>query len=143
MSATPEDRESIKKGSSDDVVSSVSGSDDKRTKTDLVDEEVPAFRLSTWLFNRKAYALHDENDIATRRSVYDDPDLAQFYWPKKEYENIHRFDPKARWTYKEERVSFAPFCVYQIETNVAMLCRVLRERSTGKSCCGLRSASLP
>ncbi|KAJ7810382.1 major facilitator superfamily domain-containing protein, partial [Mycena olivaceomarginata] len=32
-----------------------------------------------------------------------DPDLAAHYWPKKEYENLHRFDPKARWTYREEQ----------------------------------------
>jgi hypothetical protein len=37
--------------------------------------------------------------------VYDEPDLAAHYWPKKEYENLHRFDPKARWTYREEQVS--------------------------------------
>lgn len=104
MSTIPVDRESIKKGSSDDVLTTSSIPGEDRAKTDLVEDEVPAFRLSTWLFNRKVYNLHDENDIATRRSVYDDPDLAQFYLPKKDYENIHRFDPKARWTYKEERV---------------------------------------
>jgi hypothetical protein len=35
--------------------------------------------------------------------VYDDPDLASHYWPKEDYENLHRFDPKARWTYREEQ----------------------------------------
>ncbi|KAJ7885110.1 allantoate permease [Mycena olivaceomarginata] len=46
---------------------------------------------------------HDPDAISTRRSVYDDPDLAAHYWPKKDYENLHRFDPKARWTYREEQ----------------------------------------
>jgi hypothetical protein len=39
------------------------------------------------------------------RSVYDDPNLAQYYWPKPDYENLHRFDVGARWTVGEERVS--------------------------------------
>ncbi|KAK7683282.1 hypothetical protein QCA50_013544 [Cerrena zonata] len=103
MAVTPVDHDSIKKGSIDDVHSISSGRIEDHPKGDLVDEEAPAFRLSTWLFNRKAYKLHDDDHIATRRSVYDDPDLAQFYLPKKEYENIHRFDPNARWTYKEEQ----------------------------------------
>ncbi|KAJ3899340.1 allantoate permease [Lentinula edodes] len=29
--------------------------------------------------------------------------MAQLYWPKQEYENLHRFDPTTRWTYREER----------------------------------------
>ncbi|KII91276.1 hypothetical protein PLICRDRAFT_89604 [Plicaturopsis crispa FD-325 SS-3] len=45
----------------------------------------------------------DLDATATKRSVYDDPALAPHYWPKKEYENLHRFDPDARWTYREEK----------------------------------------
>ncbi|KAJ3729783.1 allantoate permease [Lentinula raphanica] len=45
----------------------------------------------------------DEVSVATRRSVYDDPELAHLYWPKQDYENLHRFDPAARWTFREER----------------------------------------
>ncbi|KAF8636336.1 hypothetical protein AX16_010991 [Volvariella volvacea WC 439] len=71
----------------------------------LIDSEPKQFRLTTWLFNRQAYEQEskDVNAPATRRSVFDDPDLAPHYWPKKEYENLHRFDPKARWTVDEER----------------------------------------
>ncbi|THU80658.1 allantoate permease [Dendrothele bispora CBS 962.96] len=75
---------------------------------DLRDDDVPQFRLTSWLFNRTR-KLHgsetkvfDLDSTATRRSVYDDPHLAEFYWPKKEYENLHRFDPNARWTFREE-----------------------------------------
>jgi hypothetical protein len=69
---------------------------------DLVDKEPPPFRLSSWLFNRQELQ-QDLDAVSTRRSVFDDPDLAAHYWPKKEYENLHRFDPKARWTYREEQ----------------------------------------
>lgn len=46
----------------------------------------------------------DLNAIATHPSVYDDPDTAQFYQPRADYENLHRFDPTARWTWAEEKV---------------------------------------
>ncbi|KAJ3995919.1 allantoate permease [Lentinula boryana] len=77
---------------------------DELLKTlDLVEEDSP-FKLSAWLFSRwHNISQIDEDSIATRRSVYDNPDMAQLYWPKQDYENLHRFDPTSRWTYKEER----------------------------------------
>ncbi|KAI6116515.1 hypothetical protein EDD16DRAFT_1708342 [Pisolithus croceorrhizus] len=41
--------------------------------------------------------LIDRDGVATEQSAFDDPVLAPHYWPK-DYENIHRFDPPARWT---------------------------------------------
>jgi hypothetical protein len=53
------------------------------------------------LFRSRA-DLHDPDGIATQPSVYDDPNLAEFYRPSPQYENLHRFDPAERWTWAEE-----------------------------------------
>ncbi|KAJ3824819.1 allantoate permease [Lentinula raphanica] len=79
-------------------------SDDSLLKSlDLAEQDTP-FKLSSWLFSHWSDKTEfDEASVATRRSVYDDPEMAHLYWPKQDYENLHRFDPTARWTYREER----------------------------------------
>ena len=144
MSAIPTDHDPLKTGSIH-TWSTLSTPVESRQGNDLVDEDAPSFRISTWLFNRKTCDLPNESNIATRRSVYDDPDLAQFYTPKSDYENIHRFDPKARWTYKEERVLLLlvlPFD-HSLELTPSSFGRALYVRSTGKLWHGLPSASRP
>ena len=76
---------------------------------DLVDAEPEPFKLYNLLFRRHLYKPEDLDTIATRKSVYDDPELASHYWPKPDYENIHRFDVKARWTAREEQVNITLF----------------------------------
>lgn len=71
---------------------------------DLIDDEPEPFKLSNWFSRRHRSKDTYLDSISTRRSIFDDPDLAQHYWPKPDYENIHRFDPKARWTQREEKV---------------------------------------
>ncbi|KAF7980305.1 hypothetical protein HWV62_39093 [Athelia sp. TMB] len=66
-------------------------------------EETQSATGFTSIFFRRFHKPIDLDSISTRASVFDDPKLAPHYWPKANYENIHRFDPKARWTYREEQ----------------------------------------
>lgn len=105
MSVTPPKREASVDSDESIAKHSLESDTTSAVVDDLVDAEPEPFKLYNYLFRRHLYSSRDLDAIATRRSVYDDPHLGAHYWPKPEYENIHRFDVKARWTAREERVS--------------------------------------
>ena len=43
-------------------------------------------------------------EVGLEDSVFDDPNLAEYYKPREDYEGFHRFDPRAVWTAQEEKV---------------------------------------
>ncbi|KJA28565.1 hypothetical protein HYPSUDRAFT_177732 [Hypholoma sublateritium FD-334 SS-4] len=45
----------------------------------------------------------DLDSIATQPSVFDDPVTLEVYRPPPQFENTHRFNPLARWTWREEK----------------------------------------
>lgn len=60
-------------------------------------------RHKRFFWQRSSKSSYDPDAIATLPSVFDDPDTAERYHPKPAWENYHRFDPGARWTWGEEQ----------------------------------------
>ncbi|GJJ06898.1 hypothetical protein Clacol_001094 [Clathrus columnatus] len=70
---------------------------------DLAPPVISPPTLTDLLFRRHKLKPLNLDAVATEASVYDDPILGPHYHPRPGYENLHRFDPSARWTYREEK----------------------------------------
>ncbi|KAH9837359.1 MFS general substrate transporter [Rhodofomes roseus] len=79
-------------------------SDDKLSSAVSL-EQVPS--LGAPVEENKGFFLwrrskRDPDSIATQPSVFDDPATVDLYRPPPVYESAHRFDPLARWTWRDE-----------------------------------------
>ena len=69
---------------------------------DLVEPEDDSPSYGFWTALTKKPSPVHRDAVATKRSVFDDEVLARAYAPQPDWENLHRFDPQERWTYREE-----------------------------------------
>lgn len=75
----------------------------KEAVDDLAEPEDTSRNIGFWEALTQRKRSRDPNATATERSVFDNPELAQFYQPGPDYENFHRYDPQERWTFREEQ----------------------------------------
>jgi hypothetical protein len=121
----------IKKAQSETEASSLDGADSKSTEknnnvTETIVEPLPLGepikdgRKNWWSRSPPV----DLDAIATQTSVYDDPEVAKLYQPRPDWENLHRFDPSVRWTWREEKVSLTSWSESNPENKMLIIIRL-------------------
>ncbi|KUI63737.1 hypothetical protein VM1G_10505 [Cytospora mali] len=86
------------------IVTDVTGKDEPATSTtSSTDDLTLGVPLHSKKFFWQKSKTYDPDAIATLPSVFDDPDTAEKYHPRSDWENYHRFDTSARWTWAEEQ----------------------------------------
>lgn len=89
-------------------------------RAELKEQDNPILPFANFFGQRRKG--FDMTAIATQPSIYDNEAAAPFFQPHDRYENKHRFDPKARWSWAEElplvdKMDFrsTPFLYFQRE----------------------------
>jgi hypothetical protein len=100
----------------------------QRDRAALDKQREPTVPLSSlWL--RKTDEELDT--IATQPSVFDDPAMAKYFQPHPQYENLHRFDPSFRWTWREELVSTSAYlCKLDLALSLCIIAELENKLTT-------------
>lgn len=80
-------------------------SEELKEKVQVNNKEVPGPSNTAYQLPPNAGG-EDDDAFANEPSVFDDAELAKFYWPRKDYEGFHRFFPDFKWTVGEEKRYF-------------------------------------
>ncbi|MCO5613584.1 hypothetical protein L7F22_067861 [Adiantum nelumboides] len=73
------------------------------SKTNTSPQTLGSFSRLLYPTKTKEVLDSDLDAIATQPSVYDDEEYAKFNQPHPKWENLHRFDSKFRWTWRQEK----------------------------------------